>query len=146
MQVDEIKKLLPHREPFLFVDEIVEVREEGLTARRTVRESEPQFEGHYPGRPIMPGVLLCESALQAGCLFLAVSSDGEAFKGTPVVTRMTDVKFRKMVVPGDTLDIDVTLEKSVMNVHFMRAKLLVGKSKVMTLSFAVTLAPEESNS
>ena len=146
MQVDEIKKLLPHREPFLFVDEIVEVREEGLTARRTVRESEPQFEGHYPGRPIMPGVLLCESALQAGCLFLAASSDGEAFKGTPVVTRMTDVKFRKMVVPGDTLDIDVTLEKSVMNVHFMRAKLLVGKSKVMTLSFAVTLAPEESNS
>ena len=146
MQVDEIKKLLPHREPFLFVDEIVEVREEGLTARRTVRESEPQFEGHYPGRPIMPGVLLCESALQAGCLFLAVSSDGEAFKGTPVVTRMTDVKFRKMVVPGDTLNIDVTLEKSVMNVHFMRAKLLVGKSKVMTLSFAVTLAPEESNS
>ncbi|MEE2903039.1 MAG: 3-hydroxyacyl-ACP dehydratase FabZ family protein [Myxococcota bacterium] len=146
MQVDEIKKLLPHREPFLFVDEIVEIREEGLTARRTVRESEPQFEGHYPGRPIMPGVLLCESALQAGCLFLAVSSDGEGFKGTPVVTRMTDVKFRKMVVPGDTLDIDVTLEKSVMNVHFMRAKLLVGKSKVMTLSFAVTLAPEESNS
>ena len=146
MQVDEIRKLLPHREPFLFIDEIVEIREEGLTARRTIRESEPQFKGHYPGRPIMPGVLLCESALQAGCLFLAVSSDGKGFNGTPVVTRMNDVKFRKMVLPGDTLDIHVALEKSVMNVHFMRAKILVGKSKVMTLSFAVTLAPEEPNS
>jgi len=146
VQVDEIRKLLPHREPFLFIDEIVEIREEGLTARRTIRESEPQFKGHYPGRPIMPGVLLCESALQAGCLFLAVSSDGKGFNGTPVVTRMNDVKFRKMVLPGDTLDIHVALEKSVMNVHFMRAKILVGKSKVMTLSFAVTLAPEEPNS
>ena len=146
MQLDEIKKLLPHREPFLFIDEIIEIREEGLVARRTVRETEPQFEGHYPGRPIMPGVLLCEAALQAGCLYLATSSDGEGFSGTPVVTRMTDVKFRKMVVPGDVLDIHVELEKSVMNVHFMRAKLLVGKNKVMTLSFAVTLAPEESNS
>ena len=141
--MSEISSLLPHRPPFLFVDEIVEICEKSIHARRTVRANEPQFEGHYPGRPIMPGVLLCEAALQTGCLYLAKSSDEAQPRGTPVVTRMNDVKFRTMVVPGDVLDIHVEHERSLMSAHFMKAKIMVKGKRVMSLSFAVTMAPEE---
>jgi 3-hydroxyacyl-[acyl-carrier-protein] dehydratase len=142
--VSEVTELLPHRPPFLFVDEVLEIFETGIRTRRTVRAEEPQFEGHYPGRPIMPGVLLCEAALQSGCLFLAKRAGEGQPKGTPVVTRMNDVKFRKMVVPGDVLDIEVEHERSLMNAHFMKAKILVEGKRVMSLSFAVTIAPEEA--
>ena len=142
--MSEVTDLLPHRPPFLFVDEVVEISDTGMKTRRTVRAEEPQFEGHYPGRPIMPGVLLCEAALQTGCLFLAKRAGDEAPAGTPVVTRMNDVKFRKMVVPGDVLDIEVEHERSLMEAHFMKAKILVAGKRVMSLSFAVTIAPKES--
>ena len=142
--MSEVTDLLPHRPPFLFVDEIVEVDAGKIHARRRVREDEPHFEGHYPGRPIMPGVLLCEAALQAGCLLMAKGKNEDQGKGTPVVTRMTDVKFRKMVVPGDVLDIHVTHDRTLMGAQFMNAKIMVNGKRVMSLSFAVTIAPEES--
>lgn len=138
-----ILESLPHRPPFLFLDEIVSVEASTVHARRVVRADEPQFAGHYPGKPIMPGVLLCEAVLQAGCYLMVSRLGSSAVEGgVPVVTRMSDVKFRRMVKPGDVLDITAEYEKSILGAHFMKGAVRVGGKLAASLGFAVMLAPE----
>ena len=103
---------IPHRPPFLFLDRIDEVRADGATCTRTFRADEPFYSGHYPGNPITPGVLLCESVFQAGAVFLTkkLQSEGGAPDGkTPVLCRIEEAKFKGMVKPGDTVSIEVKL-------------------------------------
>ena len=76
--MEEIHRRIPHRKPFLFIDEIVEISENGAVARLTVSPELPFFEGHYPGNPIMPGVLLCESVFQTGAIYLAEKLGSDA--------------------------------------------------------------------
>jgi 3-hydroxyacyl-[acyl-carrier-protein] dehydratase len=141
-----IKDLLPHREPFLFLDEIVDMTETSIIARRVVQLEEPQFRGHYPGKPIMPGVLLCEAVLQAGAYLMASRLEAEVGKASanqvPVVTRMNNVKFRKMVKPGDALEIHAELVRSMMGAHMMKGSILLGGKVVASLEFTVMLAGE----
>lgn len=136
-----IEESLPHRPPFLFLDEIVEVTEEKVHARRTIRADEPQFAGHYPGEPVMPGVLLCEAVLQAGCYLMAHKLGASATEGgIPVVARMNDVKFKRIVRPGDVIDIHAEHERSMQGAHFLKGKVEVDGKLVASLSFAVKLA------
>jgi 3-hydroxyacyl-[acyl-carrier-protein] dehydratase len=141
-----IKDVLPHREPFLFLDEIVDMTETSIIARRTVKLEEPQFLGHYPGKPIMPGVLLCETVLQAGAYLMASKLEAEVGKQSaeqvPVVTRMNNVKFRKMVKPGDALEIHAELERSMMGAHMMKGSIRSGGKLVASLDFVVMLADQ----
>lgn len=143
MTILPVKDILPHREPFLFLDEIVEMTEGTVRARRRVRPEEPQFEGHYPGKPIMPGVLLCETVLQAGA-YLMASKMGETsdMKGAPVVTRMNSVKFRKMVKPGDELDITAEHKRSMMGAHMLAGRIKCEGKLVCSLEFTVMLVDE----
>ena len=100
--------LLPHRPPFLFVDEVVSL-EPGVraTARWHLTGDEWFFSGHFPGRPTLPGVLMCEAIAQVGAL--AVLSD-ERFAGKlPLFGGLDGARFRRQVVPGDTLELRVTL-------------------------------------
>ena len=92
----EIQKILPHRYPFLLVDKITEM-EEGKSIRgiKNVTVNEPFFQGHFPGNPIMPGVLICEALAQVGAVLLLSMDE----------TGINNFKFRKQVVPGDTLEL-----------------------------------------
>lgn len=140
-----IEEIIPHRPPFLFIDGVVEASADKLVATRTVRADEPHFAGHYPGRPIMPGVLLCEAVLQAGCALMVLSAEAEASgaaarSGDPVVTRMNEVRFKRMVKPGDVLEITAEKVETKMGVHFMRGTVRVEGKVAATLEFAVTLA------
>mgnify|MGYP000103150410 FL=1 len=143
--MDEILRTIPHRPPFLFIDEIVEIREDGATCKRTIRMEEPQFEGHYPGNPIMPGVLLCEACFQTGAIYLAnqIEKEGKSLKDvTPVLSRITDARFKQMVKPGDEITIEVTMTETVSRFFFMKGKVLKGGKPAMTIGFALAMVDE----
>lgn len=142
--IKPVRDVLPHREPFLFLDEVVELTDTTVAARRTVRPEEPQFEGHYPGQPIMPGVLLCETVLQAGAYLMAVKmGETASMKGAPVVTRMNKVKFRRMVKPGDQLEIFAEHKRSMMGAHMLTGGIKCQGKPVCSLEFTVMLVVEE---
>jgi len=103
--VEDVLRAIPHRPPFLFVDEIIEIDQDRILARRTIRADEPYFKGHYPGNPLMPGVLLCESVIQAGAIMLSRRIEGGAGK-VPILTRIQNAKFKRQVRPGDVVDLE----------------------------------------
>ena len=107
---EEIEKIIPQRDPFLMIDEVEEYRPgEGATAYKYVREDEWYFKGHFPGNPIMPGVLIAESLAQTGAV--AILSKEENKGRNALFGGIDKMKFKKMVVPGDTLKLDVKIIK-----------------------------------
>ncbi|MEX2286649.1 MAG: beta-hydroxyacyl-ACP dehydratase, partial [Planctomycetaceae bacterium] len=108
MKRDEIERLIPHRAPFLWLDEVIELTDTRIHARKFLDPRLDVFVGHYPHFPVLPGVLQCEMALQAAAVLIARL--GAVAEGkVPVATRMNNVKFRRLVRPGETVDIEVEL-------------------------------------
>ncbi len=138
---EEVCRLIPHRDPFLWIDEVVESSKNRLTARKLVSPELDVFRGHYPGQPVLPGVLLCEAALQAGAVLIALQETGVAPPGrVPVATRINNVKFRQMVRPGDMLEIEVELKERLAEAFFLEGKIRVAGKVAAQLEFACTLA------
>jgi 3-hydroxyacyl-[acyl-carrier-protein] dehydratase len=116
LDVVAIQALLPHRYPFLLVDRVVELEaHKRILAYKNVSNNEPFFNGHFPGRPVMPGVLVIEALAQAGGLLTQLSNqsgtDGKLF----YLVKVDNAKFSRMVVPGDRLDLEVTLKRVIRN-------------------------------
>ena len=109
MQIEDIKKILPHRYPFLLVDRVLETTDEKITALKNVTANEEYFNGHFPGQPIMPGVLQVEALAQAGAILLMTQKVEDAENSIMVFTGIKNAKFRRQVVPGDQLKLEVTL-------------------------------------
>jgi len=110
LEAAEIMRILPHRYPFLLVDRVVELEPgKRVVAVKNVTANEPQFTGHFPDRPIMPGVLMVEALAQAGAV--AVLSLPEYHGKLALFAGIDDCRFRRTVLPGDTLRMEVTLEK-----------------------------------
>lgn len=106
MNRDEIKNIIPHREPMLLLDE-VELEGEVSVGRYTVRGDEFFLNGHFPGNPVVPGVILCEMMGQASCLLVGDKMSG----ATPYFTGMNNVRFKRKVLPGDTITLKAELLK-----------------------------------
>ena len=113
----EIERLLPHRYPFLLVDRVVEFeKDKRVLAYKNVSYNEPFFTGHFPGEPVMPGVLIVEALAQAGGLLTQLSRDPGAGEGqTFYLVKVDNAKFSKMVVPGDRLELEVELKRRIRN-------------------------------
>lgn len=142
---DGIQKLIPHRPPFLFVDEVVTCDSERLVARYAVTGEEDFFTGHYPGNPIMPGVLISESIFQAAAVFMArrMEVDTEsAPNATPILARISDARFKQMVKPGDVLELEIGYKEQLSRFHFLRGTARVGGKPVATVEFALALLTE----
>jgi 3-hydroxyacyl-[acyl-carrier-protein] dehydratase len=106
----DIIQRLPHRYPFLLVDRVIEfVDGKQLVAVKSVTANEPFFTGHFPGHPIMPGVLICEALVQAGGLLASCSTGGLPPGRGVVLTGLERVRFRRQVVPGDQLRLEIDL-------------------------------------
>jgi len=142
LTTEEIKRLIPHREPFLWVDEVVELDESSILATKFLDPALDIFKGHFPKHPVFPGVLQCEAAFQTGAIFIA--KNGSLVEGKiPVVTRVKNVKFRKMIKPGDTMRISAQLIEQLANAYFMTAKVSVAGQVCTRLEFACASAEAE---
>ncbi len=141
----EILATIPHRPPFLFIDEIKEVRTDGAVCTRTFRADEPFYSGHYPGNPITPGVLLCESVFQTAAIYLTKKLQAEGVTSadkTPVLCRIEEAKFKGMVKPGDTVTIDVKHVETLQQFHFLTGSVRLDGKVVLTIRFALALVPQ----
>lgn len=128
----------------LLVDEIVDRSGKRIVCRKTFAADEFFLQGHFPDHPLVPGVILCECALQSGAILLAdLASAPDAI---PVATRLDAVKFKNMVRPGDTVEIEVLLQDSVSTAYFLTGKVTIGGKLAARLDFACTLATAEKNS
>ncbi len=136
--LERIHASIPHRAPMLLVDEIVSQDDASIVCRKTFRPDEYFFQGHYPDHPLTPGVILCECAVQSGAILLSeIISTGDS---VPVLTRMSDVKFKKMVHPGDTIEMHVKLDDVVSNAYYMTAQVKCDGKLAARLSFTCSVA------
>lgn len=104
-----IQKIIPHRYPFLLIDKIVEYEDnQRVVGLKNVTANEYFFQGHFPGRPVMPGVLILEAMAQTAAVLARTSTDGVYPDKTVFLVGATDVKWKKQVVPGDTLRLEMT--------------------------------------
>lgn len=142
-----VTDLIPHRPPFLFVDDVVSESADGLVARRKWRADEDFYRGHYPGAPITPGVLLCESVFQAGAVFMAkqaLAAGAKPGAGVPLLAKISDVRFRNPVYPGDETLIEVKKKEAMGGFTMMSGNVKKADgTRVLTVEFSVAWkAPE----
>ncbi len=145
--MEEIYRRIPHRPPFLFVDKILEITDEGATSSLTVRPEFPFFEGHYPGNPIMPGVLLCEAVFQTGAIFLSDHLKNQSLtdeSATPVLSRIRDARFKRMVKPGDVVEISVKLGEKMGQFFNMSGEVRKEDKAALKLSYTLAMVKEDS--
>ncbi len=142
LDVPAIERLLPHRYPFLMIDRVVELDDDKVVALKNVSANEPFFAGHFPGRPIMPGVLIVEAMAQAGGI-LAMRALGEAAHKKLIYFMAIDkVKFRKPVTPGDQLRLTVTPLRKGGAIWKLRGEATVDGQLVTEGEFLATIADQ----
>lgn len=116
LDIPAIQKLLPHRYPFLLIDRVVELEpHKRVLAYKNVSCNEPFFNGHFPGNPVMPGVLVVEALAQAGGLLTQITHGGVAAGRSFYLVKIDGARFSRMVVPGDKLELEVTLKRTIRN-------------------------------
>ena len=146
LDINEIKKLLPHRYPFLLVDRVLEgTPGERLKALKNVSYNEPFFEGHFPGRPIMPGVLLVEAIAQAAALMAsygenAVYSDDRIY----YLTGVDKARFKQPVEPGDQVIFDVSIVRRIKNVFKCKGTATVDGKVCVSVELMFTFKDQDS--
>lgn len=143
---EEVLRAIPHRPPFLFVDEVLEVREDGATTAFTVREDLDFFQGHYPGNPIMPGVIICEAVFQSAAVFLVkkFSSGYSGIKVTPVLGKIMNARFREMVKPGDRLTIEVSIQEKLGMFFMCKGVVKNGEKRTLNIDYTLALKEEDA--
>lgn len=140
LDISAISKIMPHRYPFLLVDRIVELKPgESLVAIKNVTINEPFFQGHFPNRPVMPGVLILESMAQAGGFLLLHTTDNPDTK-LMYLASIEKARFRRPVYPGDQLRLDLKLLKFRMNSIKINGKAYVDEKLVAEATFVATIA------
>jgi beta-hydroxyacyl-ACP dehydratase FabZ len=144
LDIRDIERILPHRYPFLLVDRVDEIDDDHIAARKLVTRNEPHFEGHFPGHPVMPGVLIIEALAQAGALYAARLVKFDADKQVIYFMAIDKARFRKPVVPGDALRLEVVPLRKGGVIWKMRGQAKVGDDVVAEAEFMASIQPKPS--
>jgi 3-hydroxyacyl-[acyl-carrier-protein] dehydratase len=142
---EEVLRSIPHRPPFLFIDEVLEMHDDGAITQLRVKEDFAFFEGHYPGNPIMPGVIICEAVFQSAAVFLVKKYSGnyEGKNVTPVLGRIMNARFREIVKPGDILTINVSIEEKVGMFFMCKGVVKNGDKRSLDIEYTLVLKEDD---
>ena len=140
--LETILKHIPQRDPFLFIESIVDQTENSITTMKHLTGKEDFFRGHFPDSPVFPGVLMCEAVFQTGALLMSLKGQSSNDSTTALVTRIQGAKFKNMAKPGDTLLITVDFVEMLANAAFMKGKIKAGDKTIMSIEFAATIVPK----
>ena len=141
--MENFLEYMPHREPFLFVDRVVEVTDSCIKTEKQIQADELFFAGHFPGRPIMPGVLICEAVFQSSSILMSKRAEAPSNDGRiPLITRIENVKLKRVVLPGDLMEVEVKLKEILGQAAYMSGKVKVAGKIVLTVKFTAMLVTE----
>ncbi len=143
----EIFGLIPHRPPFLWVDKIISFAGDTIITEKKIPTDLDIFTGHYPGNPIMPGVLLCEAIFQSGAMLIGKMHQADEIsapkalpaESVPVLTRIINAKFKRNVLPGDIVRIKVRLMETLAAASFFKGSLQVDGKTALQVDFACAM-------
>ncbi len=138
MNQEEIKKILPHRDNMLLIDE-AEVIDEIAHGKKTITGEEWFLKGHFPGRPVVPGVILCEIMAQSACVLLGQTTG----KTLPFFTGLDKVRFKRPVTIGDVFETECRIERTMGQFYFASAKGKVNGALCVKAEFSFALVPEQ---
>ncbi|MCC6749597.1 MAG: 3-hydroxyacyl-ACP dehydratase FabZ [Deltaproteobacteria bacterium] len=141
LDINQILKILPHRYPFLLVDKVSEVSEEKIVAHKYVTVNEPHFNGHFPGMPVMPGVLMIEALAQAGAILAHQSGGFDPATQNLFFMTIDKAKFRRPVRPGDRLDLEVVPLRKGGRVWKLKGEGRVDGELVVEAELMATMSP-----
>lgn len=142
MNFPAVTSLIPHRPPFLWVDRIIERSGDNIVAEKKIPDDLELFSGHYPGNPLMPGVLLCEAIFQTGALLvsnLLEQNDAEAGTQIPVLTKISGARFKRQVLPGETIRLRVRLVETIASVLVFKGTAHVDDELAVKTEFSCAL-------
>ena len=146
LTTQEIMKIIPHRHPFLLIDKVEDyVPGEYAIAYKNFTYDEYFFRGHFPEYPIVPGVILCEAAMQAGAIYTSQSllHEEQDVNKIPVVGRMNDIKFKRLVRPGDLIEIRASFKERLGAAYVLDAKVMCDGKLAVSFNYAVTVVERE---
>ncbi len=142
VDLQRILRLLPHRYPFLMIDRVRELEpKKRVIAIKNVSNNEPQFQGHFPGRPIMPGVLILEAFAQAAVVMMLAADETAPENQIYYYLGIDDARFKKPVVPGDQLELEVTFDRAMRGIGKFNCVARVAGEVVAEASILCTIQP-----
>jgi 3-hydroxyacyl-[acyl-carrier-protein] dehydratase len=144
INIEQIIKLIPHRYPILLVDKVIEVTKDKIVAVKNVTFNEPHFMGHFPDKPIMPGVLIIEAMAQAGAIMVMNSGTFNPEENLVYFMSIDGAKFRKPVIPGDVLELHIKTVQARIPVWKMSAVAKVDGQKVAEANFSAMIVKKEN--
>ena len=141
--MEDFLDYMPQREPFLFVSRVISITDSSIQTEKQIEIDEPFFAGHFPGKPIMPGVLICEAVFQSGSILMGKRADSAANKSLiPLITRISNVKLKHVVLPGDLMEIEVKLVEIIGQAAYLKGKVKVRGKTALTVEYAAMLVTE----
>ncbi len=144
LDITAIERILPHRYPFLLVDRVDEIGQDRIIARKLVSRNEPFFDGHFPGHPVMPGVLIIEALAQAGALLAAQTAAFDPKTQVVYFMAIDNARFRRPVVPGDVLTLDVVPLRKGKAIWKLRGEAKVGDALAAEAELMAAIQPRNS--
>ena len=138
--IDEIKKLIPHRYPFLLIDKVIDiVKNQSATGVKNVTVNEPYFTGHFPSSPVVPGVLQIESMAQTAAVLVAKSLDNSDSNALVLLTTIDNAKFRKPVIPGDVMSLVISVKRIRNKLWKFYGQVIVDSQRVSECEFSAMM-------